>query len=207
MYNGRGPASASRELRLKHYFIIFSTHCGHNSIVATHETRRVNAHRCEQHVSSQFIIFVMYPTDNLHSFDVVMQPIMWHKCGLCLFFGHRFVPSLRGHPYKVLQDRRHHQRRGSLFSVRSTNCWNSFPVFNKRLGQVWTEVFQNATRLLDLPMWFSQICCAPIFTMMNRHHILTCAQLACFPTTITHSLFYAKTALFGKMHPLDRNVS
>ncbi len=59
--------------------------------------------------------------------------------------------GLRGHPFKVLQDASHRQRRASASSVRVVKCWNKLPasvvtapsvnVFKRRLKEVWTEVF------------------------------------------------------------------
>ncbi len=43
MYNGCGPASASLKLRLNCYFIIFSSHGGHNSIETSYETYDFNS--------------------------------------------------------------------------------------------------------------------------------------------------------------------
>ncbi len=70
-----------------------------------------------------------------------------------LFFLPPSRRGLRGHPYKVLQDTNHRQRRGSAFSVRVVEYCNKLPVsvatapsvklFKTRLEKVWTEVFPH----------------------------------------------------------------
>ncbi len=70
-----------------------------------------------------------------------------------LFFLPPTRRGLRGHPYKVFQDKSHLRRRGSAFSLRVEKYWikllasaitaPSVKILKKRLEKVWTEVFPH----------------------------------------------------------------
>ncbi len=70
-----------------------------------------------------------------------------------LFFLPPARRGLRGHPFKVLQGASHRRRRSTAFSVTVVKYWNKPPAcvvtapsvnfFNKRLEEVWTEVFPH----------------------------------------------------------------